>query len=373
MWQRLKIPAAVIAVAAGCVWLAGKIAGSREWLEFRSDRFWQSLTHMRPSSIILAVLFIYSSYFFRCLRWKGFLRPLKVTGLENLIRSTVIGFSAVALMGRPGELVRPLLISRKEKMTLSSQLAAWTLERIFDGLTIAIMLGVALTLASPVSAETAGGASAIRFIAGIKTGGMMLFAGAVGMVIALSQFPRIAPLLRKLFPAIARLLPLRRRSGFETFMVKILGSFAEGFRSIATVPRFAASMGYSMLVWVPVVLTYEVIAWGFGPPMSTLGLPAMVVLLSASVVGSLAQLPGVGGGPQLVTLFSLTQFFGIPLEIATTAAILLWAICYMAVLIPGLPLAAHEGLNWRRLRALIKAGEPNGVTEERANLAANEP
>ena len=181
------------------------------------------------------------------------------------------------------------------------------------------------------------------------------------MAIALAQFPRIAPLLMKLMPAIARLLPLRRRSGFEAFMGKILASFAEGFRSISTVPRFAASMAYSVLVWAPVVLTYGVVAWGFGPPMSTLGLRDLVVLLSASVVGSLAQLPGVGGGPQLVTLFSLTQFFGIPLEVATTAAILLWAICYMSVLIPGLPLAAHEGLNWRRLRALVKAGEQNGA------------
>jgi glycosyltransferase 2 family protein len=316
---------------------------------------------------------IFSSYFFRCLRWKGFLRPLKVAGLENLVRSTVLGFSAVALLGRPGELVRPLLISRKEKMTLSSQLAAWTLERIFDGLTIGIMLGAVLSFTSPGSAEYSGGANATRFLTGIKTGGMILCAGAVGMAVALSQFPRIAPFLVKLLSAVARLLPLRRRSGFETFMGKILASFAQGFRSIATVPRFAASMAYSALVWAPVVLAYWVVAWGFGPPMSALGLRDLVVLLSASVVGSLAQLPGVGGGPQLVTLFSLTQFFGIPLEVATTAAILLWAICYMAVLIPGLPLAAHEGLNWRRLRALVKAAEPNGTPEGSSNLAPNGP
>src|SRR6266481_3569391 len=119
MWQRLKIPAAVIAAVAGCLWIAGKMAGSREWMAFRSERFWQSLAQVRLSSIILGVLFIFSSYFFRCLRWKGFLRPLKAAGLKNLVTSTVIGFSAVALLGRPGELVRPMLVSRKERMTLS--------------------------------------------------------------------------------------------------------------------------------------------------------------------------------------------------------------------------------------------------------------
>ena len=346
-------------------------------LAFRSDRFWQSLAQVRLSAIVLGVLFIYTSYFFRCFRWKGFLRPIQVAGLGNLLRSTVIGFAAVALLGRPGELVRPLLISRKEKMTFSSQLAAWTLERIFDMLSICLMLGAALAFGSngpsEGSAASSGGTNAARFLEGIKTGGLILCAGAVGMAIALSQFPRLAPYLRRLLPAIARLLPLRRRSGFEAFVAKILESFAEGFRSISTGPLFAKSIAYSVLVWAPVVLAYWVVAWGFGPPMSMLGLRDIVVLLSASAVGSLAQIPGVGGGPQLVTIFALTQFFGIPLEVATTAAILLWAISYMAVLIPGLPLAAHEGLNWRRLRALVKAGESSAVSEESSSVAVNEP
>ena len=193
------------------------------------------------------------------------------------------------------------------------------------------------------------------------------------MAVALSQFSRIAPFLMKLLSAVARLLPLRRRSGFERFLGRILGSFAEGFRSIATVPRFASSVFFSALVWAPVVLSYWIVARGFGPPMSTLGIADMVVLMSASVVGSLAQLPGVGGGPQLVTMFSLTKFFGMPLEIATTAAILLWAISYMAVLLLGLPLAAHEGLNWHRLRALAKAGELTDANGDASDLARGEP
>src|SRR5205823_6591158 len=34
--------------------------------------------------------------------------------------------------GRPGELIRPYLIARRENLSFSSQLAAWAVERIFD-------------------------------------------------------------------------------------------------------------------------------------------------------------------------------------------------------------------------------------------------
>ena len=78
--------------------------------------------------------------------------------------------------------------------------------------------------------------------------------------------------------------------------------------------------------------------------------------MAVTITGSLVQIPGVGGGPQIATVLVLTQLFGIPLEIASTASILLWVLCFMIVLIPGLPLAVREGLTWQRLRTLAKTG-----------------
>jgi len=49
-----------------------------------------------------------------------------------LVPPTLIGFTGLALLGRPGEFIRPYLIARQAKVSFSSQIAVWTVERIFD-------------------------------------------------------------------------------------------------------------------------------------------------------------------------------------------------------------------------------------------------
>ena len=50
----------------------------------------------------------------------------------TLVSYTLIGFTAVVLTGRPGEFVRPYLIAKKAKVPISTQIAAWVIERILD-------------------------------------------------------------------------------------------------------------------------------------------------------------------------------------------------------------------------------------------------
>jgi ABC-type molybdate transport system permease subunit len=82
--------------------------------------------------ILHAVGLIYLAYVVRAIRWKIFLRPVRNTSAWGLIPPTIIGFAGLALLGRPGELIRPYLISRRLNLTFSSQLAVWAVERIFD-------------------------------------------------------------------------------------------------------------------------------------------------------------------------------------------------------------------------------------------------
>ena len=48
------------------------------------------------------------------------------------------------MFGRPGEFVRPYLIARKEQVPVTSQFAAWVLERMFDLLMALLLFGFAL-------------------------------------------------------------------------------------------------------------------------------------------------------------------------------------------------------------------------------------
>jgi len=125
----------------------------RTWRNFDWATFWaQGEKLYRPPHIfhiLHAVALIYLAYVMRALRWKIFLRPVRPQASTwNLISPTIVGFTGLALLGRPGELIRPYLIARREKLTFSSQLAVWAVERIFDIGAFTILLVLAAFFAT---------------------------------------------------------------------------------------------------------------------------------------------------------------------------------------------------------------------------------
>jgi hypothetical protein len=67
------------------------------------------------------------------------------------------------------------------------------------------------------------------------------------------------------------------------------------------------------------------------------------------------QLPGVGGGTQILAFIGLTQVFRIEREPAAAAAMLLWIINAAVVCLPGVPLLIREGWSMASLRRLARA------------------
>ena len=68
--------------------------------------------------------------------------------------------------------------------------------------------------------------------------------------------------------------------------------------------------------------------------------------------GSVVQIPGVGGGMQVVSVLVLTELFGVRFELASAFAIFLWAITFVAIVPLGLFVALKEGLDWRSLKQI---------------------
>jgi carbon starvation protein CstA len=71
--------------------------------------------------------------------------------------------------------------------------------------------------------------------------------------------------------------------------------------------------------------------------------------MASSMVGSIIQLPGVGGGSQLATISMLNHIFEVPPELATSCGIMLWLVTFVAVVPVGLLLAHRERLSLRKL------------------------
>ena len=345
MASRTKLLVA-LAAGLGVLYVGYRIATSPLWERFDPAEFWRSFLLVRPFYLLLAVALIFASYFFRSLRWREFLRPLRAGHLIPIFVATVVGFSAVALFARPGEVVRPWLIARKEGLPVSSQLGAWALERVFDSLTLSGLLGLTLFWLSSHPALAGEAAASLR------NGGFVLFLGAVLVGLLVLAFRRKQAFFLAVLRWLIRPLPQRYQTALET----MFEHFSMGLAGMESFSGLLRCAFYSLLVWLTPLLAYGSIARAMGEPMSRLGWEAISLVLAASVVGSLAYLPGVGGGTQVASVVTLTEIFGIPLSVASSAAILFWAVAFLSVLVPGLPLAAREGLGWQRLRRVAKEG-----------------
>src|SRR5438132_14347717 len=100
--------------------------------DFSGTKLLDAVRHANPFLLVLSVLAIYSCYALRALRWKVFQQNLGPSHFATIYAMTLAGFSAVFLLGRAGEPVRPLLLARKEKLPVSGMFGIYVLERLFD-------------------------------------------------------------------------------------------------------------------------------------------------------------------------------------------------------------------------------------------------
>jgi len=77
----------------------------------------------------------------------------------------------------------------------------------------------------------------------------------------------------------------------------------------------------------------------------------VLLLMGFSMIGSLVQLPAVGGGSQMAVIGALQVIYGIPPEMAVSCGILLWIVTFMSCVPVGLAYAHRGHLSLRKLSA----------------------
>jgi uncharacterized protein (TIRG00374 family) len=331
----------------------------RTWKDFDWPTFWGQWRQLSPRHILQAIVLIYFSYFLRALRWKIFLRPVrKEISTIGLIPATLIGFTGLALLGRPGELIRPYLIARRSNLTFSSQMAAWTVERIFDvgGFTVLMVLAIFLP-------------TELRFLPNpeiyprLRVGGFLLVALVAGLALA-------ALLVAKYGEGLAVWIEVRfshLAANFGHRVAQRVREFHGGLDTIHSPVSFLQLSGVSVLLWWIIALAYREVTHAYGMPLEHMTVSKVLLLMGSSMLGSLIQLPGVGGGSQLATISALQHIFNASHELAASCGILLWLVTFVAVVPVGLLLAHQERLSLRKL------SEESEQEEARAELSPSPP
>lgn len=320
---------------------------------FSWSAFTGALANVDWSWLSLALALILATYVGRAMRWEVMLRPLqKHTSLWRVFSATAIGFTAVVLFGRAGEPVRPYLIAKKEGVTFSSQVAAWVVERILDLLMILLIFGMALSQISR-SAIQHGPRVKLVLEAGGYTAGL-IGAACLALLLGLRQFRgNVQNRLMEGLSFLPELLAAR--------IGKALKSFGEGMESMRSGSRTALLVFYTIVEWCVIAASFGCVFKAF-PATHELGVTDVVILLGFVCLGSIVQIPGVGGGMQIVTVLMLTEFFGVTLEAASGIALVLWIITFVVIVPLGLVLAFHEGIHWRNLRHIEQAATEGAGT-----------
>lgn len=327
----------------------------RSWRKFDWGVFAAQTTAVNWWMIAGAVALIYAADTLRAFRWSIFLRPVKPVHPVRLIAPQFIGFAGLALLGRPGELIRPYIIAKKENLSLSSQMAVWTVERIFDIGAVTILLSLDLRFSDSLKQLD-------QFVA-IREGGLVL----IGMVLLGIL---VAFLIRRYGVAIASWVERRLRAFphvSEGISSKIR-AFSEGLNTIHNLGSLLMATFLSLVIWCMVGASYRLVTYAYpDPSLSHLGFPEVILLMFFSIAGGLLQLPVVGGGSQLFTIGALRSVFGVAPELATSCGILLWLVTFVSVTPLGLILARFEHISFikladeeRRELAHTGAGAPPG-------------
>lgn len=380
----------------------------QHWRKFDWARF-TSASRVDPWHVAAAIALIYVTYVLRALRWKIFLEPVCKSRTAFLIPPTFIGFTGLALLGRPGEFIRPYLIAKKERLSFTSQVGVWTVERIFDVGAFTVLMTLDVFFSSVIRANP----YLERFrVAAVALCGVVAFTSLMAVIVR-KRGHQFAALLHNLTAKFSLRL--------AHIVDQKVRAFGEGLNTVSGGKALLKLIAVSLAMWFIIALAYREVAHSYppepvtaqsGPPsvdvetarladlpesagqpltddmiqsldnalaakgyslrnfkgdvwlfrqkkkikkvgdrphLADMDVPHVLLLMGFSMVGSIVQLPAVGGGSQLAVISALQVVYGIPPEPALSCGILLWLVTFMSCIPLGLTLAHREHLSLRKL------------------------
>jgi hypothetical protein len=327
--------------------------------DFSGAKLVNSLREANPYLLALCVVASYGCYAIRSLRWEVFQRNLGPSHFWRIYAMTLAGFSAIFFLGRAGEPARPILLARKEKLPLSGVFGIFVLERIFDAASAAVIAAIGLLL---YQSHAHAGEATGKIQAAARTTGSVLVAGVLfaAIVLVYLRLHGTALLERRLQGVIAG-------HGWKAKFASVVLGFVRGVQTIRSWGQLALAVLYSTAHWFLVLLVYLWVSHSFGGKLGSITLSDALLVMAFTLVGSAVQVPGVGGGSQAGSIIAYHEIFGVEMEPAVAAAIVLWLISFAVCVVAGFPLLLREGWSLGELRQMAeseKAAELQGAPGE---------
>ncbi|HSE20966.1 MAG TPA: lysylphosphatidylglycerol synthase transmembrane domain-containing protein [Pyrinomonadaceae bacterium] len=336
---------ALCLLAIGILWWFGR---TLNWSEVRA-----AVSNANIYMLGTATLIISFAYLIRAFRWGAFLRPLGGSHLSHLFAATTIGFGAVFLAGRAGEVVRPVVLPMRDPTVRpSASFVTIVVERIYDLVAVVLMFAINLIWFRP-PAGLQSDFNRVRLV------GIALLTVAVVGVIALGWFRKhsnkVIDAFKTLF-ATWTFIPER----LAKLVVGLLGQLAKALSVLVNVKELLETVFWTTLLWLGVALANLLVIRAFGVPF---GFSETVFVLGWSMVASLVPTPGGAAGAFHAATAAGLLFLGVEKEIAAAISIVMHLIDFGPAVLFGFVYVIKGDLNFSRLRALTSQEAVEEVVE----------
>jgi uncharacterized protein (TIRG00374 family) len=283
------------------------------------------------------------AYWLRALRWQFILLPVARVRHSSVVLTTAVGYAALSLLpARMGDLIRPLLLARRERIPASASLASILTERVFDLWTVVLFFLVFIIWPPEMTHLDD---HARRSLEVLSFSGYLVGTGLViGTLVLLGLFRYQEKFVDILTRPVAWI-----RESWQKPVENFFHHFLDGLRVLQRPRDLLITVIASIAMWYVIFWQVRMTLVAFD---IDLPLRAAYLLVTLAVIGLAVPTPGGVGGFHKATQVGMTMFFGIGLNKATGVAIAYHAICFLPITLVGLLCLPLLGVNLREVEAM---------------------
>jgi uncharacterized protein (TIRG00374 family) len=275
------------------------------WLTLRNKDLSQIAHALRTANywyLVPYAAITVAIHFLRVIRWGILLEPVGKPSFKKLNSAGGIGFMALVIVPfRLGELARPLLIAEGGKLRRSAAMASVVVERVVDGLAMAVVLMVALLFSQPASTNA-------NTLYWARMSGVGVFAFFTAILV----FLVFAYLKRELAVRLTNRIVRPISQGLAKKLAGMIDAFIGGLKVVPDRRKVLLFFLLTATYWGINGIGMAILARGFGLP---LGLVAAFAVLGVLVAGVM-----IPAGPGMIGPFHAAVQIGMELFFPASTA-----------------------------------------------------
>jgi glycosyltransferase 2 family protein len=297
--------------------------------------FWQAIQTANYWWILPGVAVFFVGLWVRAWRWHYLLGPMKKIPTRRMFPVTCIGYMGNNIYpARAGEVLRAIILKRKEGVPISASLATIIVERIFDGV---VMLGFVFVNLPQLAKLASSNSGFIGDIQTLSLWGVGIFAAALIVFLLAAMFPKFTAIIGQWF--IDRLIPSRIREKTSGIMLK----FLDGLESLRSPANVLMVFLTSVLIWLLETVKYWLVMHAFAFTVSFFALMLMNGIVNLAT--TIPSAPGYIGTFDIPGIAVLTAY-GVEQYIAAGYTLVLHVALWLPVTLVGAYYMTREGIKW---------------------------